>query len=348
MTSNGSSARVAVVTGASAGVGRAVARRFGELGWDVGLLARGIDGLDVAADEIVAAGGRALAIPTDVSIAEEVEAAAEEVERRLGPIDVWVNDAMVSVFAEFLDIEPDEFEQVTRVTYLGYANGTRAALKRMVPRDRGVVVQVGSALAERSIPLQSAYCAAKHAIEGLTESVRVELLHKGSNVRIPLVQLPAVNTPQFDWSLSKMPRMPMPVPPIYQPEVVAHAIVHAAMHPRKEVWVGGRNALGIMGNRLVPGLLDHYLARVGYRAQMSAQPDPGDRPSNLWKALPGDRGARGRFDDRARRVAPQVWLTEHRGVVGGALAAVGFLLGRRRRRRTAAFPQVGRRVTDQP
>jgi NAD(P)-dependent dehydrogenase (short-subunit alcohol dehydrogenase family) len=322
---------VAVVTGASAGVGRAVARRFGELGWDVGLLARGHDGLDAAADEIVAAGGRALAIPTDVSNADEVEAAADEVERRLGPIDVWVNDAMVSVFAEFVNIEPDEFEQVTRVTYLGYANGTRAALKRMLPRDRGVIVQVGSALAERSIPLQSAYCAAKHAIEGLTESVRVELLHKRSNVRIPLVQLPAVNTPQFDWSLSKMPNMPMPVPPIYQPEVVAQAIVHAAMHPRKEMWVGGRNALGIMANRLVPGLLDHYLARVGYKAQMTAEHDPGDRPSNLWKALPGDRGAHGRFDDQAHSVSAQVWLAEHRGVVAAALVAAGFAVGRARK-----------------
>jgi NAD(P)-dependent dehydrogenase (short-subunit alcohol dehydrogenase family) len=328
----GSSSRVAVVTGASAGVGRAVARRLGELGWDVGLLARGHDGLDAAVDEIVAAGGRALAVPTDVSNAEEVEDATDEIERRLGPIDVWVNDAMVSVFAEFLDIEPEEFERVTRVTYLGTANGTRAALRRMVPRDRGVIVQVGSALAERSIPLQSAYCAAKHAIEGLTEAVRVELLHNGSNVRIPLVQLPAVNTPQFDWSLSKMPKMPMPVPPIYQPEVVAEAIVHAAMHPRKEVWVGGRNALGIMANRLVPGLLDHYLARVGYRAQMTAEPDPGDRPSNLWKALPGDRGAHGRFDDRAHAVAPQVWLLEHRGAVVGLLLAAGLTLGRMRRR----------------
>jgi NAD(P)-dependent dehydrogenase (short-subunit alcohol dehydrogenase family) len=322
---------VAVVTGASAGVGRAVSRRFGELGWDVGLLARGHDGLDATADEIVAAGGRALAIPTDVSNAEEVEAAADEIERRLGPIDVWVNNAMVSVFAEFVNIEPDEFEQVTRVTYLGYANGTRSALRRMLPRDRGVVVQVGSALAERSIPLQSAYCAAKHAIEGLTESVRVELLHKGSNVRIPLVQLPAVNTPQFEWSMSKMPRKPMPVPPIYQPEVVADAIVHAAIHPRKEMWVGGRNALGIVANRLVPGLLDHYLARVGYRAQMTAEPDPGDRPSNLWKALPGDHGAHGRFDDRAHAVSPQLWLTEHRGIVGAALVAAGFAIGRARK-----------------
>ena len=326
------SAGVAVVTGASAGVGRAVVRRFASLGWDVGLLARGHDGLDAAADEVVAAGGRALAVPTDVSNAEEVEHAANEVERRLGPIDVWVNNAMVSVFAEFMDIEPDEFEQVTRVTYLGYVNGTRAALRRMVPRDRGVVVQVGSALSERAIPLQSAYCAAKHAIEGLTESVRVELLHRGSGVRIPLVQLPAVNTPQFDWSRSKMPNLPMPVPPIYQPEVVAHAIVHAAMHPRRQVWVGGRNSLAILANRLVPGLLDHYLARVGYKAQLTAEPDPGDRPSNLWKAVPGDHGAHGRFDDQAHGVAPQVWLAEHPGVVAGMLAAAGVIAGRRRGR----------------
>jgi NAD(P)-dependent dehydrogenase (short-subunit alcohol dehydrogenase family) len=323
---------VAVVTGASAGVGRAVVRRFGELGWDVGLLARGHDGLDAAADEIVAAGGRALAVPTDVSSADEVEHAAEEIERRLGPIDVWVNNAMVSVFAEFVDIESDEFDQVTRVTYLGYANGTRTALRRMLPRDRGVIVQVGSALSERSIPLQSAYCGAKHAIEGLTEAVRVELIHRGSNIRMPLVQLPAVNTPQFDWSLSKMPRKPQPVPPIYQPEVVAHAIVHTALHPRREVWVGGRNALGIAANRLVPGLLDHYLAWMGYRAQMTSEPDPGNRPSNLWKALPGDWGAHGRFDDRAIDASPQAWLTEHRGVLLSALATAGFLVGRRRTR----------------
>jgi hypothetical protein len=202
----------------------------------------------------------------------------------------------------------------------------------MVPRDRGVIVQVGSALAERAIPLQSAYCAAKHAIEGLTEAIRVELLHNASNVRIALVQLPAVNTPQFDWSLSKMPNLPMPVPPIYQPEVAARAIVHAAMHPRRELWVGGRNALGIAANRLVPGLLDHYLARTGYRAQMTSEPDTGDRPSNLWKALPGDRGARGRFDDAARSVAPQVWLAEHRRVVGALFVGAGAALGRLRRR----------------
>jgi NAD(P)-dependent dehydrogenase (short-subunit alcohol dehydrogenase family) len=331
MDANRSSPGVAVVTGASAGVGRAVARRFGGLGWDVGLLARGLDGLDAAADEIVAGGGRALAIPTDVANADEVEHAADEIERRLGPIGVWVNNAMVSVFAEFVDVAPDEFERVTRVTYLGYANGTRTALLRMLPRDRGVIVQVGSALAERSIPLQSAYCAAKHAIEGLTQSIRVELLHRGSKVRIPLVQLPAVNTPQFDWSLSRMPRLPQPIAPIYQPEVVARAILHAALHPRREVWVGGRNSLAIAANRVVPGLLDHYLARVAYDAQMSDQLDPGGRPSNLWKAVPGDRGARGRFDDRAHAVAPQVWLTEHPGILAAALAAAGFALARRAR-----------------
>jgi NAD(P)-dependent dehydrogenase (short-subunit alcohol dehydrogenase family) len=331
MDAKPSSPGVAVVTGASAGVGRAVARRFGALGWDVALLARGHDGLDAAADEIVAAGGRALAIPTDVANADEVHQAADEIERRLGPIDVWVNNAMVSVFAEFVDITPDEFEQVTRVTYLGYANGTRAALVRMLPRDRGVIVQVGSALAERSIPLQSAYCAAKHAIEGLTQSIRVELLHRRSGVRVPLVQLPAVNTPQFDWSLSRTPRLPQPVPPIYQPEVVAGAIVHAALHPRREMWVGGRNSLAMAANRVVPGLLDEYLARVGYAAQMSDRPDPGDRPSNLWKALPGDRGVHGRFDDGAHTVAPQVWLTRHPGVVAAALAAAGFALARRAR-----------------
>jgi NAD(P)-dependent dehydrogenase (short-subunit alcohol dehydrogenase family) len=324
-------AATVAITGASSGVGRATARAFGAEGARVALLARGAESLENARDEVTRAGGRAICVPTDVADPNAIEAAAQAAERELGPIDVWVNNAMATIFAPVREIAPEEYRRVTEVTYLGVVYGTLAALKRMRERDRGVIVQVGSALAERSIPLQSAYCAAKHAIEGLTESIRVELLHKGSNVRIPLVQLPAVNTPQFDWSLSKMPNMPMPVPPIYQPEVVAQAIVYAAMHPRKELWVGGRNALGIMANRLVPGLLDHYLARVGYKAQMTSQTDPGDRPSNLWKALPGDRGARGRFDDQAHSASAQVWLAEHRGVVVVALIAAGFAFGRTRK-----------------
>jgi NAD(P)-dependent dehydrogenase (short-subunit alcohol dehydrogenase family) len=333
VSSNGSApAKVAVVTGASAGVGRAVACAFADLGWGVGLLARGADGLDGAEADVVARGGRALAVRTDVADADQVERAADEVERALGAIDVWVNDAMVSVFAEFVDVAPDEYRRVTDVTYHGYVNGTRTALRRMLPRDRGVIVQVGSALAERGIPLQSAYCGAKHAIEGFTESVRAELVHRRSGVELCTVHLPAVNTPQFDWSLSRMPRMPQPVPPIFQPEVAARAIVHAALHPRRQIWVGGRNAIGILANRLAPGLLDVYLGRTGYDAQMTDAPDPGGRPSNLWEPLAGDRGAHGRFDDRSIARSAQTWLTTHRGVVVAALAATGAVLGRASRR----------------
>jgi NAD(P)-dependent dehydrogenase (short-subunit alcohol dehydrogenase family) len=326
--------KVVVVTGASAGVGRATARAFGERGDAVALLARGRDGLDAAAKEIEAAGGRAFALPTEMADPAAVEDAASRVEAELGPIDVWVNNAMVSVFALFTDIAPEEFRRVTDVTYHGYVNGTRAALARMLPRDRGVIVQVGSALAYRGIPAQSAYCGAKHAIEGFTESIRCELLHYHSEVRIGIVQLPAVNTPQFDWVLSRLPRRAQPVPPIYQPEVIARAVVHMADRPRREMWLTGRTILAIVGNRLVPGYLDRRLGREGVAAQQTDEPaDPG-RPANLWESVPGDHGAHGAFDDRSRTRSVAVWASLHRRpltIAGLGSLAAGAAMGITRR-----------------
>jgi NAD(P)-dependent dehydrogenase (short-subunit alcohol dehydrogenase family) len=312
---------VVVVTGASAGVGRATVRRFAEQGADIGLLARDPDGLAAAAKEVEAAGGRAVAVPTDVADPSQVEAAAEAVERELGPIEVWVNDAMTSVFAPFTEVEPEEFRRVTEVTYLGCVYGTRAALARMLPRDHGTIVQVGSALAYRGIPLQSAYCGAKHAIQGFTESVRAELYHRHSRVWLTMVQLPALNTPQFDLVLSKLPRQAQPVPPIYQPEVAASAIVWAATHRRRQLWVGGSTAATLLANAVAPGLLDRYLGRTGYRSQQTDQPRDPHRPANLWAPVPGDHGAHGRFDDRAHPRSLQLWATTHRGTVAGLAGA---------------------------
>jgi NAD(P)-dependent dehydrogenase (short-subunit alcohol dehydrogenase family) len=314
---------VVVVTGASAGVGRATVRRFAERGADVGLLARDTGGLAAAAKEVEAAGGRAVTVPTDVADPSQVEAAAEQVEGELGPIEVWVNDAMTSVFAPFTEVEPEEFRRVTEVTYLGYVYGTRVALRRMLPRDHGTIVQVGSALAYRGIPLQSAYCGAKHATQGFTESVRAELYHRHSRVWLTMVQLPALNTPQFDLVLSKLPNKAQPVPPIYQPEVAAHAIVWAATHRRRQLWVGGSTAATLLANAVAPGLLDRYLGRTGYRSQQTDQPRDPNRPANLWTPVPGDHGAHGRFDDRAHRRSLQLWATTHRGTVAG-LAGAGL------------------------
>ncbi|TML25822.1 MAG: SDR family oxidoreductase [Actinobacteria bacterium] len=330
--------RVIVVTGATGGVGRAVARRFGARGDAVALLARGTDGLVGAAKDVEQAGGRALPVEVDMADHRAVEAAAGYVESELGPIDVWVNDAFTSVFAPFLEIAPEEFKRVTEVTYLGYVYGTRAALSRMVPRDRGTVVQVGSALAYRGIPLQSAYCGAKHAIQGFHESVRTELLHDGSNVHVTMVQLPAVNTPQFDWVLSRLRRKAQPVPPIYQPEVAASGIVYAADHPRRrEYWVGGSTAATLLANTVAPGLLDRYLARTGFRGQQTDQPRDPDQPANLWQPADGPRepdyGAHGRFDDQAKARSLQLWASQHHGVLAGgaaAAAALGALAWRRR------------------
>jgi NAD(P)-dependent dehydrogenase (short-subunit alcohol dehydrogenase family) len=313
---------VVVITGASGGVGRAAVREFASRGADVGLLARDSEGLEAAAKEVEAFGRQAVAVPTDVADPAQVEAAAAQIEERLGPIDVWVNNAMTSVFAPFTEIEPEEFRRVTEVTYLGVVYGTRSALKRMLPRDRGTVVQVGSALAYRGIPLQSAYCGGKHAIEGFTESVRAELLHQKSKVRLTMVQMPALNTPQFTWVLSRLPGSPQPVPPIYQPEVAAKAIAWAATHRRRQLWVGATTVATILANDVAPGLLDRYLGRTGYKSQQTKQPaDPG-RPNNLWAPVPGHHGAHGPFDERAHPRSPQLWASTHRGLVGAAVAGL--------------------------
>jgi NAD(P)-dependent dehydrogenase (short-subunit alcohol dehydrogenase family) len=317
-----------VITGASAGIGRATAELFGRRGANVALIARGEDGLRAAASAVEEAGGHALALPADVADFQAVERAAEQAETRFGPVDVWVNVAFTSVFAPFWEIKPEEFRRVTEVTYLGYVHGTMAALARMRPRDRGTIIQVGSALSYRAIPLQSAYCGAKHAINGFTESVRCELLHDGSHVRITVVQMPAVNTPQFSWVLSRLQRRAQPVPPIYQPEVAAKGIAFAADHPdRKEHWVGASTVGTIVAQKVAAPLLDRYLARTGFDAQQTKEPTDAGQPANLWQPAdqaPGsDRGAHGDFDDRSRSSSVQLDVTE---TAEGAGPAVGEAL----------------------
>ncbi|MFN2466537.1 MAG: SDR family oxidoreductase [Gaiellaceae bacterium] len=318
--------RVVVITGASSGVGRACAREFARRGAHVALIARGRDGLEAAAREVRDLGGRALVLPLDVADAEAVEAAAAATEERLGPIGVWVNNAMLSVLAPVSELAAHEVRRVTEVTYLGYVHGTLSALRRMSPRNGGVIVQVGSALTHRAIPLQAPYCAAKHAIEGFTESLRCELLHSGSEVRVTLVQLPALNTPHFGVVRTRLRRRPKPVPPIFQPELAARAVVFAAEHPRRELWVAGPTVLALLGNRIAPGLLDRYLGRTGYEAQQTDEPVERDRQDNLADALPGDRGVHGRFGGEARARSLQFTATTHRrllaGAVGTAAAAV--------------------------
>ncbi len=317
---------VVVITGASAGVGRATVREFAKHGAHIGLIARGIDGLEGAKREVEAAGGRALVLPTDVAVPEQVEAAAEEVEAKLGPIDIWVNNAMASVFSPIREMTPEEFKRVTEVTYLGYVYGTLAALKRMLPRDRGTIVHVGSALAYRSIPLQAAYCASKHAVLGFFAALRTELLHDGSNVHTTMVQMPALNTPQFGWVKSRLPHKAQPVPPIYQPEVAARAIYYAAHHPeRREYYPAWSSVKAIFGNKLAPSLADHYLARAGYESQQHDGPEDPDRPNNLWRPVPGDHGAHGSFGDRARTHSSEFWLEAHAGWL--AVAVVGIAAG---------------------
>jgi NAD(P)-dependent dehydrogenase (short-subunit alcohol dehydrogenase family) len=327
--------QVVVITGASAGVGRATARAYGQRQARVGLLARGRDGLQAAKREIEAAGGKAFVAVADVSDPDQVEAAAKAVEENLGPIDIWVNNAMTSVFSPVKQMTAQEFKRVTEVTYLGVVYGTLSALQRMLPRDRGVIVQVGSALAYRGIPLQAAYCAAKHAIQGFVDSLRCELLHDRSKVRLTMVQMPALNTPQFSWVKSRLPYKPQPVPPIFQPEVAAEAIVWAANHDRPELYVGWPTVEAIVGNKIVPRLADEYLARTGYESQQTNEPENKNRRDNLWEAVPGDHGAHGDFDDRARSFSLQLWATMHRGLLASAglvLAgmAYGALSGKRR------------------
>ena len=330
-----------VVTGASAGIGRATARLFGERGASVGLIARGEAGLDGAVRDVEEAGGKALAVTADMADHAQVTAAARQIEEHFGPIDVWVNVAFTSVFAPFAEIAAEEFRRVTEVSYLGFVHGTMAALTLMRPRGRGTIVQVGSALGERSIPLQSAYCGAKHAVNGFTSSLRCELLHENSGVHVTVVQMPAVNTPQFSWVRSRLPKHPQPVPPIYQPEVAARGVVFAADHPRRrQYWVGGSTAATIVANRLAPALLDRYLARTGYGAQQTARPAGSGRPDNLVQPVDGthghDHGSRGAFDGRSHQRSPQLWVSQHAGLASGALAGaavLGALLARRLGRR---------------
>lgn len=323
---------VVMITGASAGLGRAAAREFARLGARIGLLARDEARLEAARHEVERLGGEGFVLPADVADPRRVEAAAAALEERFGPIDVWVNNAMASVFSPVAEMLPEEYRRVTEVTYLGTVYGTLAALRRMRPRDRGVIVQVGSALAYRAIPLQSAYCAAKHAIQGFTESLRSELYHEGSRVRVCMVQMPALNTPQFGWVKSRLPRRAQPVPPIFQPEVGARAIVFAAHHRRREMYVGFPAVKAIVGNRIAPRLLDHYLARTGFRSQQTDEPEDPSRPDNLWEPVPGPQAAHGAFDDAARPRSLQLWASEHRAVLGLAgLALAGAALGAARR-----------------
>ncbi|MDQ0597811.1 NAD(P)-dependent dehydrogenase (short-subunit alcohol dehydrogenase family) [Streptomyces canus] len=325
--------RAVVVTGASGGVGRATALAFAARGDRVALLARGREGLAATADEVQRVGGEALVVTVDMADAKAVDDAAQKVADAFGHIDVWVNNAFAGVFAPFTEITPDEFRRVTEVTYLGYVFGTRAALRHMLPRDRGTIVQVGSALAYRGIPLQSAYCGAKHAIQGFNESLRCELLHSRSGVRTTMVQLPAVNTPQFDWVLNRMPGRARPVAPVYQPEVAARAVVHAAAHGRRrEYWVGGSTAATLIANAVVPGVLDRYLARTAFEAQQ----DEGAHGAtgNLWSPADGphghDFGAHGRFDEESRPVSRQEWMSLRRGQVGKVLVVGAGALAARR------------------
>jgi NAD(P)-dependent dehydrogenase (short-subunit alcohol dehydrogenase family) len=321
-----SRSRVVVVTGASAGVGRAAAKAFAREGARLALIARGKAGLEAAQRDVKSLGGEAIVIPLDVADAAGIENAAERIEQELGPIDVWVNNAMASVFSPIKEMTADEFKRVTEVTYLGYVYGTLAALKRMLPRDRGIIIQVGSALAYRGIPLQAAYCAAKHAIQGFVDSLRCELLHDKSRVRVTMIEMPALNTPQFSWVKSRLPRKAQPVPPIFQPEVAAEAIVYASHTPRREIFVGMPTVAAIGVNKIAPGLLDHYLARTGYDSQQHDGPEDPYRPNNLWEPVDADsdHGAHGSFDARATFHSPQLWTSTHRTWV---VAAAAFFAG---------------------
>lgn len=314
--------RVAVITGASAGIGRAIAREFARHGWRVALLARGVDGLAAAKAEVDALGGEALALPTDVADEAQVEAAAARIEAEWGAIDVWVNDAMATIFSEVMRISPQDFRRATDVTYLGAVWGTLAALRRMKPRGRGTIVQVGSALAYRSIPLQAPYCGAKAALRGFTDSVRCELAHDASPVHITMVQLSAFNTPQFEWGRTTLDKRPRPMGRIFQPEIAAQAAYWAATHRRREVWVGAPAVQAILGTKVFPGLLDRMLGRTAVDGQHTDEPLPPGRRDNLYEPVPGDHGAHGRFDGLAHRFSAQWTLNRHRS----ALVAAAFIL----------------------
>jgi len=324
--SSSSASRVVAVTGASGGIGRATVLEFARRGDRVALLARGEVGLLGAAEQIGRLGADWLTVSVDVADPDQVEAAVEQVEDRLGPIDVWVNVAFSSVFARFDDVTPAEYRRATEVSYLGYVYATMSVLQRMKARGSGTIVHVGSALAYRGIPLQTAYCGAKHAIQGFHEALRCELLHEHSPVKVTMVQMPAVNTPQFSWLLSKLPNGAQPVPPIYQPEGAARAIVYAADHPRRrEYWVGASTVATLMANAVVPGLLDRYLGRTGFASQQTGKPKPPDQSANLWEPADGPDGhdycAHGAFDERAHASSPQQWAAQHYPQIGAAAAA---------------------------
>ncbi len=326
--------KVVVVTGASAGLGRAIVREFAKQGANLGLLARGKDGLEGAKKEVEDFGGRALAIPTDVSQPDQIEAAADQIERELGPIDIWVNNAMISVFGPFKKLEMQDFKQVTEVTYLGQVYGTHSALKRMLPRDRGSIILVGSALAYRGIPLQSAYCGSKHGIQGFFDSLRAELFHDGSNIDLSMVQLPAMNTTQFGFVKSYLPNKPQPMGTIYQPEVAAQAIAYLAKNPRRELYVGYPTVESIVGNKIAPGLLDRYLGATGYKGQQTDEPKDPNRPNNLYEPLPGDHGAHGTFDAESWSFSPETWAATHKLATWGTLISlaavtIGLLVSRK-------------------
>ena len=318
---------VVVVTGASAGVGRATARAFAQRGARVGVIARDAEALQATCRDVEALGGQAVLCVADVAQPGQVESAAALIEDRLGPIDVWVNNAMVTIVSPIAQLEADEVRRVTEVTYLGTVNGTLAALRRMRARNRGTIVQVGSALAYRAIPLQAPYCGAKFAIRGFTDALRSELMHDGSRIQVTMVQMPALDTPQFDWCRTRMPREPRPVPPVFEPEVAAQAIVWAAHHRRRELFVGASTYKAVWANKFFPGLLDHYLARFGYASQQARTLVAPDRADNLFQPLRGDRGARGRFGHESRNASFALWLTTHRrllllGLAGVAAAAL--------------------------
>lgn len=316
---------VVVITGASAGVGRAVVREFAKRKASIGLIARGEERLESARQEVERLGGEALALPTDVADADEVEEAARKVMAAFGRIDVWINDAMTTIFAPFKEIRPDEFKRATEVTYLGCVYGTMAALKHMLPKNQGTIVQVGSALAYRSIPLQSAYCGAKHAIVGFTDSLRCELIHDHSNIHLTVVHLPAMNTPQFSWCRTRLSRHPQPVPPIFEPEVGARAIYYAAHHRRREMFVGAPTVKAIYGQDVAPGFADWYLGTHGYDSQQTSEPVPSDRRDNLFEPVPGDYAADGIFTNKAKAYSVQSWMNLRRIPLGLAAAGVAGL-----------------------
>lgn len=316
------SGRVVVVTGASAGVGRATVRAFAREGAYVGLIARDTEGLHVAAREVNQLGGKGLAVPSDVADANQVEAAAVRIESELGPIEVWVNNAMTTIFGRVTDVTPEEYKRATEVTYLGTVYGTMAALRRMLPRNAGSIIQVGRRSPIVRFPLQAAYCGAKHAIAGFTDSLRTELIHDRKNIHLTMVQLPAMNTPQFTWCRSKMPRHPQPVPPIFQPEVAAERIVWASHHNRREVFVGIPTFVAIEGNKVAPALADDYLGRTGFDSQQAKEAVSENRADNLFEPVPGDFGAHGVFGQQAHQQAATTWLANHKGLTALASAAV--------------------------